>query len=90
MTSSILSTSCCGNIHTVGILYKEGLSIQRNGFAMAFPMLYFVLRVLGPFVFFVRTIAFVLGGMSMLVLIIKLTSLNSTKNVMSFVELSLE
>ena len=53
MKGSILFTSFSGDTHTVGIMYKEGLSIHRNEFAMPFAMLSFVPQVCGLFALFV-------------------------------------
>ena len=78
--SGFLSTSFSGNIHIVGIMYKERLSIHKNRFHMIFAILSFVPEVLRMFVPFVRTTVIVQGGRSMFVLLINLASLPSAKN----------
>ena len=84
MQSSILFTSFSRNIHTVHIMYKEGISMHKNGFAMAFTNLSFILRAFRLFVLFVR-------GKRMFVLLINLASLHSTeKTVESFKEFGFE
>ena len=81
MKSNILFTSSSGNIHIVGMMYKEGLSLYKNGFAMTFVILICIHEVLGLFILSVRTTAIVQWGRSTFVLLINLASLLSVNKI---------
>ena len=55
----IFLTSFSGNRHDVGIMYKNGLSIHKNGFAMTFGNVSFIPEILGLFVLFAITASIV-------------------------------
>ena len=50
MKSSILFTSVSGDIHTVGIIYKERFFIHKNVLAMTIAILSFIHKEHGLFV----------------------------------------